>query len=197
MEKFEIGQKVVPISKSYGDPLDKSNAWKNAKHDNQPFLYVVNTKISMDVGEVILCSNISTGTGDYFLEKDLVPYEEEFKYGETIEVYDSDCDKWVERIFVAKTETSPPKYICVYGNVTDENAKCVKNGKTAGVHLCFWEKCRKISFIPVQFPLNIDHMAVIHESHIKVGCQTFGFDIVEKLYEEIQKVKKQINSSSL
>lgn len=74
MSKFKIGDKVVPVSKSYWGGLEESIEWEKAQEKNQQFLFVN----SFD-GVKILChykkTNISTG--DFFLEKDLVLYEEE------------------------------------------------------------------------------------------------------------------------
>lgn len=70
--KFEIGQKVVPVSKSvygYGD-LESSGVWKSNK--SKGFMYVAEYR-----NDYIVCTREDDfDGGDYFKESDLVPYEE-------------------------------------------------------------------------------------------------------------------------
>lgn len=69
--KFNIGDKVVPVSKTVWGCLDSSVEWHKAKEVNQPYLYV--NKVE---GDTILCyhKDVEYSTGDYFAEKDLVLY---------------------------------------------------------------------------------------------------------------------------
>ncbi len=72
MSKFKIGDKVVPVSKSIMGPLKYSIAWRRAIKKKQPFLFVM--KIEEDT---FICNEDSTRvTGDFFLESDLLPFEE-------------------------------------------------------------------------------------------------------------------------
>lgn len=77
-EEIKIGMKVAPISKSIGfggAGLDRSFTWRQAKKENQPFLFV--TGFEKDQYQVILCNNIfHENDGDFFLPEDLIPYEE-------------------------------------------------------------------------------------------------------------------------
>jgi len=77
--KFQIGDKVVPVSKSVNGPLSASGQWEIAnKEKNQPFLYVTIQNYS-DLGYkgIIVChENKDSCSGDYFLESDLIPYIE-------------------------------------------------------------------------------------------------------------------------
>ena len=80
-EDVKIGMKVVPISKSVGfggAGLDRSYSWSKAKEMNQLYLFV--TGFDEDDSKVVLCSSsfsdITLGNGDFFLSKDLIPYEE-------------------------------------------------------------------------------------------------------------------------
>ncbi|MGG4105228.1 hypothetical protein AAXB25_15025 [Paenibacillus lautus] len=72
--RFTEGQKVVPIRKSVGKPLESSIVWKEAKASKQPFLFVSYYDHDLDR---YVCSNIiEIKDGDFFTEYDLVPYEE-------------------------------------------------------------------------------------------------------------------------
>jgi len=73
MSKFEVGDRVIPRSKSTGVSFKNSNALGAAKRINQPFLFVIGffeTKIECG-------ANIASKIGDYFLESDLIPYEDQ------------------------------------------------------------------------------------------------------------------------
>lgn len=83
MSKFKVGQKVVPISKSTCGDLESSSVWNKAKSMNQPFIYVT----GFESKGRIVCAYNETNHGDYFLEKDLVPYIEppkKFKVGDKV-----------------------------------------------------------------------------------------------------------------
>lgn len=77
---FTVGDKVVPVSKSFWGSLEDSISWQRANEMGQPFLYVTGFKNKYtDYGtvEVIVVSEYEDESGDYFLESDLIPYEEE------------------------------------------------------------------------------------------------------------------------
>lgn len=80
MTKFNVGDKVIPISKTVDwntlnrvtDHLDKSGVWNRASGNEQTFLYVS----SIDkFRNIYICSNEQNGDGDYFHESDLIPYK--------------------------------------------------------------------------------------------------------------------------
>lgn len=79
---FEYNQKVVPVNKSIGVNLEKSNVWRNAKEREQPFLYFK----GKDYTNRIVCHyNVDVNKeGDYFLLEDLIPYEEPVVIAEAI-----------------------------------------------------------------------------------------------------------------
>lgn len=68
-----VGNKYVPLKKSTGGDLSGSAAWNLAKEKNQPYLYL--TRIDKDH---LVLDNNNSSTGDFFLEDDVIPYEEEF-----------------------------------------------------------------------------------------------------------------------
>lgn len=74
--KFKIGDKVVPISKSKGTM--SSYITKGLK--KQGYLYV--TRLERDTSSYghidYTCNIIESGSGDFFMESDLIPYVEEF-----------------------------------------------------------------------------------------------------------------------
>lgn len=77
--RFEIGDKVVPVSKSIGRELEDSFCWRNAQNNDQPFLYVVRKDFLSSDGDQIdySCNHkATTNFGDRFMESDLIPYEE-------------------------------------------------------------------------------------------------------------------------
>lgn len=80
MTKFNVGDKVVPISKTVDwntlnrvkDHLNESGTWNRALSNEQPYLYVN----SIDkFRNLYICSNECGGGGDYFHESDLTPYK--------------------------------------------------------------------------------------------------------------------------
>lgn len=80
MTKFNVGDKVVPISKTVDwntlnrttNHLDKSSAWNEALENEQKYLYVNNID---KFRNIFTCSNEPDGSGDYFHESDLTPYK--------------------------------------------------------------------------------------------------------------------------
>jgi len=75
MSNLIIGNKYVPISKSIFGPLNSSSIWEKAQKLNQPYLYYVGKN------ENDLCfSHVKNDalSSDFFLESDVIPYEEEF-----------------------------------------------------------------------------------------------------------------------
>jgi hypothetical protein len=71
--KLVVGNKYVPLKKSTCGDLSGSAAWNTAKKRNQPFLYL--TRIDTDC---LVLNEDNNSTGDFFLEEDVIPYEEEF-----------------------------------------------------------------------------------------------------------------------
>lgn len=69
--KLEVGQKVIPISKSIGDSWRDSSVIGRMKSKNQPFLYIVKIKEN----ELVCAVEFGDWTrGNYFLPKDLKPF---------------------------------------------------------------------------------------------------------------------------
>ena len=64
--------KVVPIGKSIGSELSESLNWTWARGSGQNYLYLLN----IDSDDRHVCSYTPDGNGDFFLESDLIPYEE-------------------------------------------------------------------------------------------------------------------------
>jgi hypothetical protein len=50
----------------------------------------------------------------------------------------------------------------------------------------FGEKTRK----PIEVVLNSQHTASVNESQVQVGCQSFSFDVIEKLYQAVTSMKR-------
>jgi hypothetical protein len=84
LAEFHVGDRVVPISKSFMGPLEKSVVWGSAQRKGQNFLYVRNVlRDDEDWGDVLgnhpgLVYECSVAYpnygGDYFLPQDLKPY---------------------------------------------------------------------------------------------------------------------------
>ena len=80
MTKFNVGDKVVPISKTIDwntlnrktNHLDESDIWKRALTNEQAYLYVNSIEESRNI---YICSNERGGGGDYFHESDLGFYK--------------------------------------------------------------------------------------------------------------------------
>lgn len=68
--KFKVGDKVVPISKSVWGSLDDSVEWHVANEKNQPYLYIN----SIDADGRFVCSHeaLQEYSGDFFIESDLI-----------------------------------------------------------------------------------------------------------------------------
>lgn len=113
MSNLIIGNKYVPISKNDWGPLEISNHWKEAQKINQPFLYYVGTN-SLGGNHIFHVNNVLTGLigGDFFLESDVIPYEEEFILPEfwcvkSTDESDEELIKWRGGGY-----TSRPVYCC-------------------------------------------------------------------------------------
>jgi hypothetical protein len=75
--KFKIGDKVVPISKSFGKPFEECIFWKKAISLNQNFLYIneINCKRTYEI--YYTCGTIKDEmTGNFYSETDLIKYKE-------------------------------------------------------------------------------------------------------------------------
>lgn len=78
--KFKVGDKVLPISKSIGVDLNHSYAWKDSKYNGYMHIVEVNPELILytNITEVTIytCNSEIDDMGDYFLESDLIKYEE-------------------------------------------------------------------------------------------------------------------------
>jgi hypothetical protein len=86
--KFKIGDKVVPISKSFGKPFEECCYWKMSKEENQNFLYICGT-----YKKDYICRNTNEceSEGNYYSETDLMYYKHnlskltlEFNFGNEV-----------------------------------------------------------------------------------------------------------------
>ncbi|TKI53134.1 hypothetical protein FC756_25655, partial [Lysinibacillus mangiferihumi] len=78
MTKFNVGDKVVPISKTVGGygRLEESCAWNRVKSNKKPFLYVT----GFEENDKFYICGVEEGRGiDFFNESDLIPYKKETK----------------------------------------------------------------------------------------------------------------------
>jgi len=100
--QFKVGDKVVPIDKTIRGGLSSSHSWNQAKCAGQPFLYI--SKVGDTWGELTVdytCSQLSDSTlGDFFMEKDLIPYKETPE----INIYIVDKDWFSKRRMLQKTD---------------------------------------------------------------------------------------------
>ena len=78
LKDVKIGGKYVPHSKTvrgFGE-LDECNHWRDAKDNNQPFLYCV----GIEGAKVVLnWEMVDNGRGNYYYASDLSPYQERLK----------------------------------------------------------------------------------------------------------------------
>ena len=72
-KKFNIGDKVIPLTKTTWSGLEDSQCWKRAKEKSQGFLYVN----SYESDGTLTCGDNKGSSGDFFKESDLVLYTEE------------------------------------------------------------------------------------------------------------------------
>lgn len=70
-KEFKAGDKVIPISKTVGDSIDKCKHYKNLQAGVVKFLYV--SYISN--GTYVCSSEKDAISGSYYNSKDLVPYK--------------------------------------------------------------------------------------------------------------------------
>jgi hypothetical protein len=106
--KFKVGDKVVPISKSAGCTFKHSQF----KRHGLKFLYV---KSDNDKDCDYLCyKTTQNGDGDFYMEKDLVLYKEEFKKGDkVVPISKSTGDSWKASVVINDYLASKAKYIYV------------------------------------------------------------------------------------
>jgi transcription antitermination factor NusG len=76
--EFKIGDKVkIPLTKSAGDSIYGSEIIKKAKEKGQDFLYITNIyEATLLKPKVYVLDSSLSDTGDYYLEQDLITYEE-------------------------------------------------------------------------------------------------------------------------
>lgn len=83
--KYKIGDKVIPIKKTFQDCLKNSVIWYRAKQQNQNFLYITrlpedNIKMwGKEYNCYVLDIKKDTNTGDYFNENDFILYKDRLK----------------------------------------------------------------------------------------------------------------------
>lgn len=73
--KFQINDKVVPISKTvpgYGE-LNESNNWKYALQNRRPYLFIA--YFCKDTNAYVCSREANSKWGDYFNAADLIPYQ--------------------------------------------------------------------------------------------------------------------------
>jgi predicted nucleic acid-binding Zn-ribbon protein len=88
MSKFQVGQKVVPVSKSVWGQLNESTVWKEAQ--GQGFMFI--NGFDHEENAYVCGSENSELDGDFFLESDLIPYvENKFKVGDKVRRKDGEC----------------------------------------------------------------------------------------------------------
>lgn len=82
-EDVKIGGKYVPHSKSVEGytQLDECNYWRDAKDNNQPFLYCVGIE---DDTVVLNWKMVDDGGGNYYYASDLSPYQERLKFEDIV-----------------------------------------------------------------------------------------------------------------
>jgi hypothetical protein len=69
------GDKVVVVSKSYGNPMRLSMVIMEARARGQDYLYLSKIESRSD-GEVYICNYTPNNlTGDFFMKEDLRPFE--------------------------------------------------------------------------------------------------------------------------
>lgn len=189
--KFQKGDKVAPISKSYSGPLSSSGIWKHAQEIRQKFLYVNNFKTE-EGRNVIVCSYNPDEGGDYFMEEDLIFYvdmNDTFELGEIVEIRLDPSDVWAKRIFIAKIPNSEAPFLCVANGLDSLDARGFAAGKKFGTNA--WKECRKVpKWEPKTMELNDEYQAIIYEHIVKVGCQTFSFEAIHALNENVLKAEK-------
>lgn len=103
MTKFNVGDKVVPISKTVDwntlnrttNHLDKSSAWNKALENEQKYLYV---NIIDKIRNLYTCSNEPYGGGDYFHESDLIPFKTKSTKNQRITALEDTVAKQSEEI---------------------------------------------------------------------------------------------------
>jgi hypothetical protein len=70
---YTVGDKVIIIGKSYYGSLSSSGVYKQIKTSGQEYGYI--TRIKHDNGDYYVVSDVESNFGgDYFREKDLLPY---------------------------------------------------------------------------------------------------------------------------
>ena len=79
MQKFKVGDRVVPHSKTVEGwgKLSSSGVWEKAKDNEQPFLYITKRDDRYDKPDnPCYAASDNLEGGDYFMESDLTLYVE-------------------------------------------------------------------------------------------------------------------------
>lgn len=77
-KKFRLNQRVVPISKTSDGRikgLENSVCWNRAKAVKQPYLFITRNTFDGDYPEYMASPHPGKNVGDYFHERDLIPYK--------------------------------------------------------------------------------------------------------------------------
>lgn len=104
LKDIKAGMKVVVISKSIGDCEEDSNVFRECKE--QGFLYVDHLFSDLNTTTIVLDYKTNSGTGDYFLPQDLVPYidiKDKYKVGDKVVALTKTigCCKEDSNVFIA------------------------------------------------------------------------------------------------
>lgn len=180
---FKIGDKVIPISKTTGCPLDQSRQYQYKEFKDQGFLYIN----YIDARHYICSVEASYGlaSGDFFKEEDLIPYEKPLETGDSIFVSDESHLKALKdensRIFLGYTTDG--KYICCVANDS-----MPERNDSAEVYV--WNFAARIpKQTAITFDLTDDYQAVISKDSIQVGCQTISYEKFDELTEIVNKLR--------
>lgn len=72
--KYKVGDKVVPIAKTAGViNLERCDYWNIAKSTGQNYLFVT---VILSDGTHVCNRNANSDTGNWYLESDLIPFDE-------------------------------------------------------------------------------------------------------------------------
>lgn len=179
MGKFNIGDKVVPISKSVYGSLDQSTNWKEAQKINQPFLY-----LNEICGSTLTCG-YRTSNGDYFLELDLIPYEEKLKKGDVCYV----SNESIEDARQQKTKRTFFGYL-------EEHTLFLTSSDTLDRVLTGFVKWKYYEKVPdkpksINVKLTSDYTAEVFADRIVVGCQTIPISKLSEINDAVQTLLKK------
>lgn len=130
MKKFNIGDKVVPVSKTVWGTLEESNVWKRAKEKNQNFIYINSLNGDGEHG-VLTCNEEITeyDSGDFFRESDLVLYTEETGVTDNVKQLVENLKKLVEEANLAIKELKDFQHDIQFEIQSESNEEQVPNAR--------------------------------------------------------------------